>query len=271
MKVDLHTHSTASDGSLSPSELLEEAKGQGVLALALTDHDTFSGIEEATRKAEEVGIDFISGIEFSTEVGKSEIHILGYGLKNSPKIRSLLSHLKKSRMDRLLLMVKKLKAMGITLDLDQIIKEEKDGVYGRPQVALALLRSGYVVSVEEAFEKYLGMGRPAYVPHFKISPWEAISLIREAQGIPVLAHPGVSARDDLIPSLIKAGLLGLEVFYPEHDPQITHHYLRICQNFSLLVTGGSDFHGEVRPWVKLGDPGFPEKYYWEFKASLSSK
>ncbi|MDH7561894.1 MAG: PHP domain-containing protein [Caldisericota bacterium] len=271
MKADLHTHSTASDGSLSPSELIEEAKREGVVALALTDHDTLSGIGEAGEKAKEVGMEFIPGIEFSTEVGKSEIHILGYGLKNSNQIGGLLSRLKDSRMDRLLLMLKKLKNLGISLELDQIIKEGKEGVYGRPQVALALLHGGFVASVEEAFDRYLGMGRPAYVPHFKISPWEAISIIREAGGIPVYAHPGVSGRDDLITSFVKAGLLGLEVFYPEHNPQLIQHYLKICQGFRLLATGGSDFHGEVRPWVKLGDPGLPEKYYWEFKAFLSSK
>lgn len=271
MSIDLHTHSTASDGSLSPSELVLEAKRSGVTVLGLTDHDTLSGIKEAQEKARELGIEFVPGIEFSTEVGESEIHILGYHLNPSFSLSLLLSRLEKSRMDRIRLMLKKLQALKIEINLEDVISEIKEGVYGRPQVAMALVRKGYVSSVEEAFQKYLGMGKPAYVPHFKISPWEAIKLIREAGGIPVYAHPGVTARDDLIPSFIKSGLLGLEVFYPEHDQQTTAKYLNICRSFSLLVTGGSDFHGEVRPWVQLGYPGLPEEYYSEFKAYLSSK
>lgn len=271
MSIDLHTHSTASDGSLSPSQLVLEAKRHEVSVLGLTDHDTLSGIKEAQEKAEELGVELVPGIEFSTEVGRSEVHILGYYISPSMNLSFLLSRLKESRMDRIRLMLKKLQALNIAIDLNEVINEGKEGVYGRPQVAMALLRRGYVSSVEEAFDKYLGMGRPAYVPHFKISPWEAIGVIREAGGIPVYAHPGVTSRDDLIHSFIKAGLLGLEVFYPEHDQQTILRYLHICQSFSLLVTGGSDFHGAVRPWVKLGYPGLPEKYYLEFKAYLSSK
>ncbi|MGB9552954.1 MAG: PHP domain-containing protein [bacterium] len=271
MSIDLHTHSTASDGSLSPSELVLEAKMSGVTVLGLTDHDTLSGVEEAQEKARELGVEFVPGIEFSTEVEESEIHILGYHLNPSPDLSSMLERLRESRMERIHLMLKKLQALKIEIDLRDVIKETKDGVYGRPQVAIALVRKGYVSSVEEAFQKYLGMGKPAYVPHFKISPWEAIELIREARGIPVYAHPGVTARDDLIPSFIKSGLLGLEVFYPEHDQQTTAKYLNLCRSFSLLVTGGSDFHGEARPGVRLGHPSLPEEHYLEFKAFLSSQ
>jgi hypothetical protein len=271
MKIDLHTHSSASDGTLSPSDLVREALKNSVGVLGLTDHDTLAGLEEARRASLELGIELVPGIEFSTEVGMSEVHILGYCLDQSRNLNSLLPRLKKFRLDRVHLIIRKLQDLGIRLEKDEVLKQAKEGVYGRPQVAMALLRRGLVSSVEEAFEKYLGMGKPAYVPHFKISPWEAIGLIREARGIPVYAHPGVSARDDLITSFIKAGLLGLEVFYPEHDQRATARYLRLARQFSLLVTGGSDYHGEVRPVSQLGSPGLPEEYYHQFKAYLSSK
>lgn len=265
MSIDLHTHSSASDGALSPLELVREAAQLGISVLGLTDHDTLAGIPAAQEEARIVKIELVPGIEFSTEVGVSEIHILGYYVQESKVVNDLLLLLKNVRLERIILMIKKLNQLGIDLNPEDVLESSKNGVYGRPQVALALMRKGIVGTVEEAFQKYLAYGRPAYVPHYKLSPWEAISLIREAQGIPIYAHPGVSQRDDLIPSFAKAGLAGLEVFYPQHNEAQTERYLNIANSLSLLVTGGSDFHGEGKSSSTLGYPDLPQKYYEKFK------
>ncbi len=267
MIIDLHTHSTASDGSLSPIDLLRAAKTQGVEVLSLTDHDTVSGIEEASRAARDLSMEFIPGIEFSTEVEESEIHILGYWIDTkNPTLLALLRRLKRSRLRRIYHMVARLKKMGLVLNVEEIIQQRKMGVYGRPQVASALRRRGYVSSIEEAFEKYIGITRPAYVPHFKLSPWQAVRLIIKSSGIPVYAHPGLSRRDDLIPSLLESGLQGIEVFYPEHSPADVQRYLKIARDSSLLVTGGSDYHGESGNPSSLGIPDFPAEFYRVFRS-----
>jgi hypothetical protein len=259
MKIDLHTHSRASDGSLAPRELIEEAIRQGVDVLGLTDHDTMSGLAEARQAAKEHRLTFIPGIEFSTETGNAELHILGYFVQeNHPALLALLGKLKTSRHERIFRIIGKLATVGLHLQPEDVIEEAKDGVYGRPQVALALVRHGYVRTIEEAFERYLGNRRPAYVPHFKLTPWQVIERVLEAGGIPVLAHPAISGRDDLIPSLVKSGLAGLEVYYLEHDSAMVARYLQMAKKWELVVTGGSDFHGNTGKAPSFGAPGLAE-------------
>jgi predicted metal-dependent phosphoesterase TrpH len=259
MKIDLHTHSRASDGSLTPRELIEEAIRQGVDVLGLTDHDTMSGLAEARQAAKERRLTFIPGIEFSTEAGHAELHILGYFVQeNHPALSTLLGKLKTSRHERIFRIIGKLATVGVHLQPEDVIEEAKDGVYGRPQVALALVRHGYVQTIEEAFERYLGNRRPAYVSHFKLTPWQVIEKVLEAGGIPVLAHPAISSRDDLIPSLVKSGLAGLEVYYLEHDSAMVARYLQIAKKWELIVTGGSDFHGNTGKAPLLGAPRLTE-------------
>lgn len=259
MKIDLHTHSRASDGSLAPRELIEEAIRQGVDVLGLTDHDTMSGLAEARQAAKEHRLTFIPGIEFSTETGHAELHILGYFVQeNHPALLALLGQLKTSRHERIFQIIGKLATVGLHLQPEDVIEEAKDGVYGRPQVALALVRHGYVRTIEEAFERYLGNRRPAYVSHFKLTPRQVIERVLEAGGIPVLAHPAISGCDDLIPNLVKSGLAGLEVYYLEHDRAMVVRYLQMAKKWKLLVTGGSDFHGDTGKAPPFGAPGLTE-------------
>jgi predicted metal-dependent phosphoesterase TrpH len=258
MKADLHTHSTASDGSLPPHELVLRAWREGVRLLALTDHDTGLGLEEAAQTCQSLPIDFVPGIELSTEVGQKEVHILGYWLDfHRARLQETLRNLQQDRLRRIRRMAEQLQAIGLPVNVEEVLASKKDGVFGRPQMALAMVKRGYVASIEEAFARYLGIGKPAYVPHWKLTPVQAVELITDAAGLAVLAHPGLAGRDDLIPALVQAGLGGIEAYYPEHSPQQVQVYLGIARKHHLLVTAGSDFHGEMGKQHPLGSPGMP--------------
>ncbi|MCX5976062.1 MAG: PHP domain-containing protein [Coprothermobacterota bacterium] len=244
MKVDLHTHSTASDGCLNPAELVRHACREGLALLSLTDHDTAVGLAEAEQASRSTPLRFVPGIEFSTEVEQAEVHILGYWLDfDSRLLKDFLERLGQSRRERIRRMVGELQKLGMHLQADEILESKLSGVFGRPHVALALVQHGYASNVEDAFARYLKIGKPAYVPHRKLSPWQVVSLAVKVGGLAVMAHPGLSARDDLIPSLVREGLGGLEVYYPEHNPSQVHRYLDLAREADILITGGSDFHG----------------------------
>ncbi len=254
MKADLHTHSTASDGCLTPAELVRRACREGLALLSLTDHDTAVGLPEAEQASRSARLSFVPGIEFSTEVEQAEVHILGYWLDfDSPPLLDFLERLGRSRRERIQRMVDELQRLGIRLDADEILESKRSGVFGRPHVALALVQHGYASNVEEAFTRYLKIGKPAYVPHCKLSPRQVVSLVKKVGGLAVMAHPGLSARDDLIPALCRDGLGGLEAYYPEHNPSQVHRYLDLAQEAGILVTGGSDFHGPAVPSHPTGD------------------
>ncbi|MEI6308462.1 MAG: PHP domain-containing protein [bacterium] len=244
MKVDLHTHSTASDGCLTPAELVRHACQEGLTLLSLTDHDTAVGLAEAEQASRSTPLRFVPGIEFSTEVEHAEVHILGYWLDfDSRLLKDTLDRLGRSRRERIRRMVHELRRLGIHIQADEILASKSSGVFGRPHVASALVQHGYASNVEEAFTRYLRIGKPAYVPHCKLSPRQVLSLVRKVGGLAVMAHPGLSARDDLIPMLCRDGLGGLEAYYPEHNPSQVHRYLGLAKEAGILVTGGSDFHG----------------------------
>uniref|UniRef100_A0A7V4N2X6 PHP domain-containing protein n=1 Tax=Thermodesulfobacterium geofontis TaxID=1295609 RepID=A0A7V4N2X6_9BACT len=256
--IDLHTHSTASDGTLSPEELVYLAKKEKLQALALTDHDTIDGLKPAYKTAKEVDLPFLCGIEISIKFeGPGHFHLLGYFLEPKiPKINEVLLKLKKAREERNKKMIEKLNNLGIRITLEEL-KKIAQGEIGRPHIANLLVKKGIVKSFEEAFQKYLKKGAPAYVPKALLLPEEAIKLILEAKGVPVLAHPvtlklNLLELKNYIKKLKDFGLMGIEVFYPEHTTDFTKFLMEFAKELGLLLTGGSDFHGKNKPDIKLG-------------------
>jgi predicted metal-dependent phosphoesterase TrpH len=244
MPADLHVHTNFSDGTESPEDVVKEAKKAGITEIAITDHDVVEGIDRAVAKGEELGVEVIPGIEFTTEVLDTEVHILGYYIDH--RDHSLLKTIKKiqkSREERIFKICEKLKELGIPLEAKKVFEIAGHRAAGRPHVARALIQEGYVKNFREAFGKYIDFHGPAYVSHYKLLPEDAIKLVIAAKGIAVYAHPAVSNCDQIIPDLITAGLAGIEVYYPGHTEEQTKHYLNLAKKYALLVTGGSDYHG----------------------------
>lgn len=257
--IDLHTHSTASDGSFRPREVVRLAKERGLKAIALTDHDTIDGLAEAAAAGVEFGLEVIPGVEISAQYPSGTMHILGYFLDyQSGLLAKRLAVLKQARKDRNPQIIAKLNTLGIPVTIEQVEQISGGGQLGRPHIAQALYQGGYVRSLQEAFEKYLGNDGLAYVGKFRFPPGEALAMIREARGIPVIAHPftlGLQTSETLRPllrELMPLGLAGLECYYPEHSAGQEALYLSLARELGLLVTGGSDFHGYIKPEVNLG-------------------
>jgi predicted metal-dependent phosphoesterase TrpH len=266
MPADFHTHSYFSDGYFSPSELIKNARDNKLTSIALTDHDNIDGITEAKKAAEELGIKFIVGIEITTSFKSFEIHILGYNFDyKSTKLEEALAPLKKGRLERIYKIAKKLEEQNIFIGAEKIFEFVGRGVAGRPHVAQALTKAGYVASPREAFEKFLKQGGSCYVDHEKMETISAINLILETGGVPVLAHPGTSVDNDTLMYFIKSGLKGIEAYYPRHKNSQIEHYLEVAKQFSLLVTGGSDFHGQNALYpIDLGNFYLPDEFEKEF-------
>lgn len=242
---DMHVHSTASDGANAPASLVMMAKEQGLLGMALTDHDTVDGINEAATKAKEIDFPLIAGIEFSAEQNEKDVHILGYWfdlakLSADKQVKAM----QDARYQRCYEIVARLGRLGFDLDADQIVASAgATGSLGRPHIAMAMVEAGYCSNIKEAFNKWLGRGMPGYVPRRKLDPFEAIEMILNADGVPVLAHPGITGMaDSLIPILVRAGLGGIEVYHPDHNFAAVRKYLQIAHRLHLPATGGSDFH-----------------------------
>jgi 3',5'-nucleoside bisphosphate phosphatase len=255
--IDLHTHSTASDGSLSPDDLVIYAKRKGAAAISLTDHDTIEGLGRALAAGKEEGLEVIPGLEISAQFSGGSMHILGYYVDPSdPKLNRELHRLQQARRERNPTIIKKLQSLGFPISYDQVQAIAK-GQIGRPHIAQILFRMGAVSSIEEAFQKYLTKGAPAYEEKFRFSPQEAISMIIRAGGIPVLAHPFTlnysSLRDlkGIVEKLKNDGLKGIEVIYSEHTSDQTKDYFSLVRELELIFTGGSDFHGDLKKNVDL--------------------
>jgi predicted metal-dependent phosphoesterase TrpH len=255
--IDLHTHSTASDGSLSPEELVIYAKRKGAAAIALTDHDTVEGVDQALTAGRVNELEVLSGLEISAEYPRGTMHILGYYVDHGhPFLNRELLRLQQARGERNPKIIEKLQSLGLPITFEQVRALAK-GQIGRPHIAQVLLHTGAVTSMEEAFQKYLAKGAKAYVEKFRFSPLEAITMIRQAGGIPVLAHPFTlncsTLRDlkKLVEELKDQGLKGIEVMYPEHTPEQTRDYRTLAQELNLVSTGGSDFHGDNKQEVDL--------------------
>lgn len=252
MAVDLHIHTTASDGSETPEQVVSRARGLGLEAIAITDHDTVDGIKPAVEKGRQLGVEVIPGVEISSDYEDTEVHVLGYFFNLSDQgFLSQLHLLRSARYDRAKKMVKKLNKIGIEITLSEVLKVAGEGTApGRPHIARVLKKKRIVGSIEEAFELYLDKNGPAYVPRYKLTPQEVVHLIRSAGGVAVMAHPGVTGRDELIPVLIAGGLNGLEVYHPEHSLESERKYKETAQKYNLIATGGSDYHGpeyKLRP------------------------
>jgi len=257
--VDLHTHSTASDGSLPPRDLVRLARQRGLQALALTDHDTVDGLAEALAAGAEFGVEVIPGVEISARHPLGSMHILGYFLDyQSELLGRRLAILKQARKDRNPQIIAKLNALGIPLRMAAVERISGGGQMGRPHIAQALFQGGYVRTLQEAFDVYLGNQGRAYVSKFRFPPEEAIAMIRDAGGLPVLAHPftlGLHTPETLGPllrELTALGLVGVECHYPEYTLEQEALYASLARQLGLLITGGSDFHGDIKPEVELG-------------------
>jgi predicted metal-dependent phosphoesterase TrpH len=257
-RIDLHLHTTHSDGSLPPAEVLALAKQAGVSALAITDHDIVDGIPEAITIGTSLGIEIIPGIEISSRWGDAELHILGYFLDwKDQALSRRLEQVRTSRHSRNPLIVEKLNDLGLALTYREVQELAGTESVGRPHIARVLMQKGYVQSAKEAFDRYLTEGAAAYVPRELPDPAEAIAWLRAAHGIPVLAHPVWAKQDEagllkLCEKLKREGLMGIEVHYSTHKPQQTKEYLNIAKRLDLLITGGSDFHGVTKPDIEVG-------------------
>ena len=245
-RADLHTHSTYSDGRLTPTELIERAASKGLEVLALTDHDCIDGTAEAQEAAQRYPqLLFIPGVELSTDVPHDEVHVLGYFLDwRNQRFQDRLARLRRSRLERGQKMLAKLKRLGIDVPWQRVKEIAGDGAVGRPHIALAMLEAGHISSLEEAFERYLGRNGPAYVEREKIAPTEAVELLTSASGLPVLAHPrDLQNLESLVVELKEAALIGIEVYYQDYDQQTIERLLAVARQHDLLPLGGSDFHG----------------------------
>ena len=263
--VDLHCHSTASDGTLSPAEVVRLAQDRGLVGLALTDHDTIGGVAEAAAEASRLGIDFLPGIEISAEYPHpGTMHILGYGVDpDSPSLRDLTRKLLEGRDNRNPRIVHKLQELGVSITMQEVEAQagkDKDpgSVVGRPHIAAILHRKGYVTSIKQAFDKYLAPGGLAYFDKERLTPRRAVEMIHESGGLPVLAHPvQLRTQNDaelerVVKDLADLGLSGLETIHSDHTPELTEKYTRLADRFGLLKTGGSDFHGSNKKDIDLG-------------------
>jgi 3',5'-nucleoside bisphosphate phosphatase len=257
-RIDLHLHTTHSDGSLSPGEVLHLAHKAGVTALAVTDHDIVSGIPEAIETGAELGIEVIPGVEISSRVGTSELHILGYFLQwQDPELNQRLATLRASRHRRNPQIIERLRALGLDVTYEEVRALAGTDSVGRPHIARILMDKKYVTSAKDAFDRYLADGRPAYVARELPKPEEAIAWIKAAGGVAVLAHPtwakvsgeGLNA---LLTNLKAEGLGGIEVHYSTHTKRQTREYLDLAKRLNLLITGGSDFHGITKPDIEVG-------------------
>lgn len=256
--IDLHAHTTASDGSLSPEGLVDLAKSSGLKAVAITDHDTLAGVEPALIHGRDIGVEVVPGVEISAEFKPGTMHILGYDVDpTNVDLWTKLEALQVSRLTRNPKIIAKLQALGFSITMDRIQSVAGGGQIGRPHFAKVMMDLGYVSSISQAFDLYLSKGAPAYVDKFRFTPEQAVVIIRKAGGLPVLAHPftlhlDTDALETLLADLARAGLAGLEVYYSEHSPEMTRDYLAMAQRIGLAITGGSDFHGANKDGITLG-------------------
>lgn len=285
--IDLHIHSTASDGTLTPSELLEMAVQLGLKAIAITDHDTLSGSAAALAVGIPACLEFLTGIEISAAAPpgfrlSGSIHVLGYGIDpTDSSLNALLGVLKTSRENRNPQIIGRLGELGLQLSVHELDDLVGDAVAGRPHIAQLLVNKGVAHSIDDAFDRFLGKDRPAYVEKYRVPMEEAIQAINRAGGIAALAHPHLNGLTEpvqferFLTTLKAMGLRGIEAFYPSHSEKVTRHYCRLADSHGLVVTGGTDFHGKVTPDIRMGtgDGRFhvPFSVYENLAADLESR
>lgn len=262
--IDLHMHTTASDGRCSPTELVSRAAAAGLTTMAVTDHDTVGGCCEASAAASAAGIAFVPGIEITAIRAGGDVHVLGYFVDvESPSLQSFLATQRARRVDRLRAIITRLRGFGIELDEQAILRPglaDSTKSAGRPWIARALVAKGVVASTNEAFDKWLAQGRPAFVPRAGAPPEDVVAQIHEAGGLASLAHPGPLKHDDWIPELAAGGLDAIEVYHSEHDASMTATYLSFAKRLGLGITGGSDYHADDgHGGVELGAVALPRE------------
>jgi len=251
-RMDLHIHTTFSDGDMTPEEMVAEAKRLGLAGVAITDHDEVAGVEAGLEVAGS-GFEVLPGVELSTSDGKCDIHILGYLIDTgSQELRRYLDLFRDARRTRGIRMVERLQKMGVDIEVDAVLQKAGGGSVGRPHIAAALVEKGAVDSVEAAFKKYIGFHSPAYVSKYQLKPSDAFRLIREAGGVGAMAHPGTTRRDDLITDFMAEGMRAIEVYHPKHSEADITRYERLAEKLGLVVTGGSDCHGRRNEKLHIG-------------------
>ncbi len=251
-KADLHMHTIHSDGTLSTRQLMERAKHAGLTTIAITDHDNTSAISEAVALQEVVGIDVIAGVELSATLNDQDVHVLGYFFDHTLKeLQEYLSLYRQERVKRAERIVEKLNEINIPLKLESVFEQAGTGSVGRPHIANALLEEGLTGTYHEAFFKYIGYGKPAYEKKYQVTPREAIKLIASAGGLSFIAHPANAIEEKVLVELIKEGVDGIEVIHPSHSPERVAYYRGIANEYFLLASGGSDFHGGRKNDVEM--------------------
>lgn len=270
--IDLHLHTTASDGRCTPERLVERAREVGIDTLAVADHDTVQAIARTAALAAEAGLRFVPGIEITAVYNGKDVHVLGYWFDaGSSELKEFLADSRADRLRRAQEMGARLAALGVPIDMDALIARSGGPNSGkaiaRPDVARELVNAGHCRDVQEAFDKYLADGGPAYVARVGAGPAEVVAIIKRAGGIASLAHPGPLKKDELIPELARAGLAAVECYHSEHTPDMTAHYLELAARHGLGVSGGSDFHGDgTRRAESFGHVGLPPEHFDELMA-----
>jgi hypothetical protein len=270
--ADLHLHTLFSDGTFTPEELATRGSRAGLLAMALTDHDTVEGCEPMAQACRALGIEFIPGTELTAEHEGREVHLLGYFLDiHDPVLLAEIKKFQTVRQDRVREMAARLNRLNIPLRVEAVFELANCRSPGRPHVARAMVQEGLCGTLDEAFERFLKKGRPAWVPKYKISAVDAISLIHQAGGFAVLAHPGLNHNDEVIPELARLGLNGLECFHTRHTPRLSEHYLTMAGRLELTVTGGSDCHGFSKGKPLVGTVKLSAFYFEKLKEVQQSR
>jgi predicted metal-dependent phosphoesterase TrpH len=264
LRIDLHIHSTASDGSLTPADIIDHAQKLQLAAIAITDHDSVDGSKEALQIGIPPSLGFLTGVEISSAhppffPGSGSFHILGYDIRlDHGDLNQTLNKLQDARRNRNPAILKRLNELGFQISLEEVKHKSADGQLGRPHIAHAMMKKGYVASIDEAFDRYLGAGKPAYVDKYRIECEQAVKIILDAGGVPVLAHPAhLNIKNEqelaaLLQKLKRIGLAGIEVYYPGHSPRQIGQYKAMAKKYGLLMTGGTDFHGSIMPKIKMG-------------------
>ncbi len=262
--IDLHIHTTASDGTFTPEQVISHAHQLKLKAIAITDHDTVAGSKEALRNGIPPSLGFLTGVEISSTPppfypASGSFHLLGYSIRlDDPKLNQTLEKLQQARKNRNPAIITRLNELGISITLDEVRKEAGEGQLGRPHIAQLMVKKRVVASIDAAFDQFLGTGKPAYVDKQRIECFKAIEIILAAGGVPVLAHPGLldfkeeNQLEELIGRLKQAGIQGVEVYYSGHTPDQTRLFAELAKRHDLLMTGGSDFHGAIQPEIEMG-------------------
>lgn len=269
--VDLHSHSTASDGAATPAALVAAARQAGLAAIALTDHDTVAGVRPAIAAADGIGLRVVPGVELSAVDASGETHLLGLHLADLDSLDARLAELRDMRRTRAERIVQRLNALGVRVTIEDVLEQAAGGAIGRPHVARALIANGWAGDMRTAFDRYLAAGRPAFVPKDRLSLADAIGMVHRAGGVAVLAHPGAAATPERLQALAALGLDGVEVRHPSHDDAQIARILALTERFGLVPSGGSDWHGQPDGSRALGVMRVPMEWLARQHARVAAR